>query len=139
MLIAHKRFPKKKKGFEATLVALQFVLAGVLGLFVTVGYRTRLSLLLSYFLLLSVQLRNPWICHTGDQYFAVLVLWCLFLPLGNVFSIDRLRNPSKPLLPMQYVSFGTAALLLQIFWFYIGAGVLKHREAVMARVAEHTK
>jgi hypothetical protein len=101
-------------------------LAALMAISFIVGYRTRLVLLLYFVHLISIHIRNPIACHTGDAYLAVLAFWALFLPLGNYFSVDRLRRPSIKQLPQRYVSFGTAAILIQISVFYLMAAVHKH-------------
>jgi hypothetical protein len=103
--------------------ALLFAVAGVLALAVVAGLKTRLATLLSLWLLVSVQARNPLVCHTGDSLLAVLTFWALFLPLGATASVDRILSGAVP--PRRVCSFGSAGLLLQIVTFYLGAGLLK--------------
>jgi len=111
-------------------VVLLFALAAVAAVALVVGYRTRLAAIVSVVLLASVQLRNPLACHTGDAYLGACAFWLPFLPLGDTFSIDRLRDPRRPRLPRRYLSFGTVGLLTLILLFYLYAGLYKHREEV---------
>jgi hypothetical protein len=101
--------------------ALLFTVAGLLALAVIVGLKTRLATLFSLWLLVSVQARNPLVCHTGDSLLAVLTFWALFLPLGATTSVDRMVSGRVP--PRRVCSFGSAGLLLQIATFYLGAGL----------------
>jgi len=70
--------------FAATLFAIQFMFA----LSLLVGYRTRLSLAVSWFLLCSLHIRNFLVLHSGDILQRVLMFFCFFLPIGDVFSVD---------------------------------------------------
>ena len=75
--------------FEAAL----FVLNGlVLGAFV-IGYRTRLATFLSWAFLLSLNNRNPLVLQAGDTLLCLGLLWAVFLPLGEAFSVDTLSRP----------------------------------------------
>jgi glutathione peroxidase len=107
-----------------------FWLAGLCALCVSLGLFTRLATALSLFMLVSLQVRNPLVCHTGDLLLTTVTLWSVFLPLGSYFSLDRLRKPSMPMAPRQVATVGTAGYLVQIAIFYLGAGLLKHREEV---------
>jgi len=108
--------------------ALLFTVAGLLAVALIVGLKTRLATLLSLWLLVSVQARNPLVCHTGDSLLAVLTFWALFLPLGATASVDRIVSGRVP--PRRVCSFGSAGLLLQIATFYLGAGLLKLKHEI---------
>ncbi len=55
-----------------------------------VGYRTRLAQLLSFVAVLSLHGRVVFLETGGDAVLGDLVLWTLFLPLGQRFSLDAL-------------------------------------------------
>ncbi len=116
-------------GWVMSLFGLAFVAA----LCVMLGYRTRLATAVSYFLLLSVTRRNPFVTHTGDQLLQVLTFWGLFLPLGSRLSLDRLRGRGGSTPPPRVLSLATAAVLLQICLFYFMAGFFKRRYDVWTR------
>jgi hypothetical protein len=133
-------------------VTTLFVISALLAVCVIVGHRTRLALALSYFLLLSLTRRNPFVTHTGDQLLQVCVFWGMLLPLGSWFSIDRLRGREGPVeagrRPPATVSVVTAGALLQVCIFYFMAGYLKARFdvwrdgealAVFANVEQYTR
>jgi hypothetical protein len=111
--------------FEAVL----FVVAALVALAFTLGYRTRLAAAVSFFLLVSLQLRNPLVCHAGDSYLTALMFWAMLLPTGACCSLDRRRaGASGALRPI--LSVATAAILIQIGVFYVSAGLLKYRHAI---------
>ena len=99
------------------------------------GYRTRLAAVLSWMLLVSLGNRNPLIYDAGDAVLRSLLFWALFLPLGARFSVDsrRVRGRSGTTLTgnrtkksaLSHVSFGSAALILQLLIVYFGAAMFK--------------
>ncbi len=101
------------------LVAIAFALS------LTVGYWTRLSAVVSWFLVSSMQVRNPFVLHGGDDVLRVLLFWSMFAPLGSWFSLDRALNPKTPKPDPLHLSFGSLALMLQLCAVYWCAAVLK--------------
>lgn len=72
------------------LFACQFGLAICLVL----GFRTRVATALSWALLISVHNRNHWILNGGDVYLRCILFWTIFLPWGQVWSLDAKKNRS---------------------------------------------
>lgn len=102
-----------------------FLLAGVFALALLVGYRTRVATVASWILYASVQTRNPFVLHGGDQILLLLLFWSIFLPLGAAFSVDRaLLEPIRPA-PRRVVSMATLAIVLQVAMVYGFSAVLK--------------
>ncbi len=109
---------------EVWFQALLFIIAAVIALAFTLGYRARLMGAASLVLLLSLQDRNPFVLNGGDQLLGVLLLISLATPIGERWSIDALgRGPGRP----QVATFGTAALLLQPVVVFTSNAILKHR------------
>ena len=108
-------------GPVVALMALAFGFA----LCLLVGYKTRFVALVSYFLLCSVQNRNPIILHGGDMATRLMLFWSLFTPMGARFSLDGIIAQARAegkAAPTRALSFGTAGLLLQlaaIYWFTV--------------------
>jgi hypothetical protein len=77
-----------------TLPAVQaaFILGLVSYLCFLLGWRTRISHLLTCLFFVSVVNRNPLICNGGDRVLSMMLIWSLFLPLGDRFSIDAVWN-----------------------------------------------
>jgi hypothetical protein len=107
-------------------VATLFVAAGLLALCVTFGFHARLATWLYLWLQVSIRLRNPIACHTGDVYLTVITFFAAFLPYSHVLSLDRRRRPDLPRLASPFLSLAGAAMLLQVAVFYLGAGLDKH-------------
>jgi hypothetical protein len=96
------------------------LLAALLAVGFTLGYRTRLCAAGSWFLLLSLHARNPFVLHGGDAVLRLLLFWSIFAPLNQRFSLDRALNPGARLLPDRHISPASLALVFQIcgiYWF----------------------
>jgi hypothetical protein len=116
-----------------TLQVCLFAAAAVVAIAFTVGYRTRLAALLSWTMLLSLQHRNHLILSGGDGLLRIMLFWSIFLPLGQWWSLDRLRGRvSFPAARRGSLVFsaGVAGFLVQIASVYFFTGLLKAESAV---------
>lgn len=100
-----------------------FFLAAVFGFALLVGYKTRLAMVLSWILLISLQTRNPLVLQGGDIVLRLLAFWGMFLPLGAYWSVDQKLN--KQIISNPVVSIGSLALLLQVCFIYWFTAMLK--------------
>jgi hypothetical protein len=105
--------------------AIIFVIAGIFAVMLLVGYRTQLAMIVSWFLLISIHARNPMILQGGDVVFRVILFWMMFLPLGRVWSLDRLFNRVARPLKETFFSAATVGYIMQICLLYIFTGILK--------------
>lgn len=104
--------------FQAALLAA----AGLASLGLLFGFHTRLMLVAAWVLNFSIQTRNPMVLYGGDIVLRVLLFWALFLPLGELWSLDaRRRRPRGA----RALHMGTAAFVVQIALIYITTAVLK--------------
>lgn len=106
--------------FQLVLFILQILFAIAL----LIGYQTRLATIVSWFLLLSLQMRNTMILQGGDIVMKVLLFWSMFLPLGAYWSIDQKLKKQTPS-SYQIASMGTLGLLLQVCFIYWFSALLK--------------
>ena len=111
--------------FQAAL----FVIAGLFALMLLFGIRTRLASFASWFMLISLQMRNPVILQGGDVYLRLLAFIAIFLPLGAMYSVDAALDttPEEQRLaktPVYFSTFGLA-MMAQIALLYIFAVLLK--------------
>lgn len=106
-----------------------FAVAALAALSLLVGYRTRLAVLVSLVLLVSVQARNPAILNSGDTLFRRLLFWSLFLPLGERWAVDATGEDWRA----RVVGPATAGLLLQVVAVYATNAVVKFRADVWLR------
>ena len=110
---------------EALFQALLFGVTALAAIGMIVGYRTRLSTIIVWVLVISVQWRNPLLLNAGDTLLRLLLFWAMFLPLGAYWSVDRWRKAVPQRLSMVFLSVGTIGLFLQIAFMYIFTALLK--------------
>ena len=103
---------------------LLFFVAGTAAVMMMVGYRTQLVTLVSWLLLVSLHTRNPLILNAGDKYLALLTFWGIFLPLGEMWSLDAKRRDVA--CGMTVISLATFAMYLQIAFVYVSTALLKN-------------
>ena len=102
-----------------------FIIAFLFAVSMLIGYRTTLATAISWFLLVSLQNRNPLVLQGGDGIFRCIMFFAMFLPWGKRWSFDNFLNRQKPAEEKTVFSAGTIAYITQIFLFYFFAGVLK--------------
>lgn len=97
---------------------------GIAAFFATIGYRTRIALIVSQILLIGIQGRNPYVLQGGDDFLRCMMFWCLFLPMGAVWSIDAIlakrRHGTIEQTSHRIASWATGGLILQLcalYWF----------------------
>ncbi len=88
-----------------------------------VGYKTRYMQFALWVLLVSLLHANPFITQGGEVWGRVILFTLLFLPTGAVWSVDAFisRTPTQ----RRIMNGWTAALLLQIAFFYFFASLFK--------------
>ena len=90
------------------------------------GHRTRVATFISWFLLSSLQVRNPYLASMGgDQLLRILLFWSLLLPIGARFSLDASREPSSRVGANRLLSVAGFGLLMQICLMYWVTGLKK--------------
>jgi predicted DCC family thiol-disulfide oxidoreductase YuxK len=104
-----------------------FGVSAVLACMLIVGFHTRVANIASWFMLISLQNRNPMAIQSGDTLFNMLLLWGAFLPLGARFSIDSVRNSLPRRTDNLYLGIGTIGLLAQLCFLYFFASYDKDR------------
>ncbi|WP_227354138.1 HTTM domain-containing protein [Haladaptatus salinisoli] len=109
---------------DVWMQVLLFLVAGAVALSLLLGYRTTLATLASLVLLVSLQARNPLVLNAGDSVLRRLLIWGLFLPLGERWSVDSLCEENSQ---RRTASVASAALLVQVVIIYTVNGLLKLR------------
>lgn len=108
---------------EPSIIGLLFVIQFISGVFLLVGYKTRFNLVLSFILLVSVDIRNPLVTSYADSMFRLVLLWAIFLPLGEKLSIDSILSSAEPRESISNIA--TVFILLQIIFIYFLNGLHK--------------
>ncbi|MDB5261797.1 MAG: hypothetical protein JWQ14_1078, partial [Adhaeribacter sp.] len=105
--------------------ALLFLFAGIVACCLLLGYQTRLSTILTWILLVSLQNRNTLISQGGDDLLRMLLFWAMFMPWGKYYSVDAVRQKTPMPRPAPYVSVTTAAYMLQVSFMYLFTALIK--------------
>jgi hypothetical protein len=77
---------------------------------------------ISWFLYLSLTLRNTWLNFILDRYFHYLLWYAIFLPTDNKYSITTSKCHENNIDNGMIVSLATIMLKLQVLWLYLDAG-----------------
>lgn len=113
---------------------LVLAMQGLAGIAVALGYRTRLFTVIGWVALVSVVRRTAPATNAGDMWLGCQLLWSMFLPLGDWWSLDtrcrateavNTEDSGRPPRPVAVFSIASAALVLQLVAVYWGAGFSK--------------
>ncbi len=107
-----------------------FLLIGLIfHLGLLVGYRTKLSNVLSWVFFVSLSARMPLVSHAGDDLMRLALFWLIFLPTNQHFSADRaltnLHQQVTTKFDNQILNTASFALMLQLISMYFFTGLLK--------------
>lgn len=116
-------------GYIVSLFIIHFVLAFLF----LIGYKTRIINIFLWLMTMSLQNRNVYVTQAGDELLRLVLLWGIFLPWGNYFSVDS-RNQEKKkrnstianvgyLLLISSVYFFSAAMKTSVEWHSEGSAV----------------
>ena len=85
--------------------------------------------ILSWFLYLSLTLRNTWMNFILDRYFHYTLFYAMFLPLDRCWSIQQSNRTTTTNNNNHWVvSAASIALKLQVTWIYLDAGAGKYMD-----------
>lgn len=107
-----------------------FLVQALVAVFLILGYRTTVMTTVSFFFVLSLDIRNPLVLSYGDSLLRALLFWSVFLPLGERWSIDAHQRTRKT---RPYVS-GVATFLIlgQVVYMYLTNEMRRNQKATMA-------
>jgi len=94
-----------------------FAVAAIFAIGLTLGWRTRLVTVVSWFLLVSLHKRNPYLLYGADTLLRMTLFWAMFLPWGARWSLDAKRN--GPPGADRAASVATFALVAQFAMVYV--------------------
>jgi hypothetical protein len=106
---------------------------------VMIGYRSRWSTFLTWYMTTSLAHRNEALMCSGDQLLSHVLFWSLFVPMGSVYSVDAvltrsrsIRRKGQPFAVQEYkiCNAGTFAMLVQVTLLYVVAAIFKQRSAI---------
>jgi len=101
-----------------------FLLAAIFAFFLLIGFFTRIATIVSWALLVSLNLRNPLLLQGGDIIFRCLLFWGIFTPWAERFSVDSYFKKIK--IEKNFIfSLPALAFIIQILFMYLFTGMLK--------------
>jgi HTTM domain len=109
--------------FQAFLFFLNALAASAL-LF---GWRTRVATIVCWAFMFSLHNRNFLVLNGGDTWMRLTLLWAIFLPWGEMWSLDAKRT--TPRQEPYVLSGATFGLVIQVFLVYWLAGIFKYGPA----------
>jgi hypothetical protein len=101
-----------------------FIIAAIFAIMLMFGWKTRFATIVSWFLLLSLQARNPMILQGGDDLFRMMLFWGMFLPWGERYSIDSI-NKGIANIDHKYCGMAGVAYMMQVGFVYFFSALLK--------------
>jgi hypothetical protein len=103
-----------------------FAIAAIAAVAMILGIQTRVATVVAWALIVSVQVRNPYVLSGADYLLRVLMFWAMLLPLGAVWSVDaRLRKNRDRHFSMSFASLASVGFILQIAAMYWFTAILK--------------
>lgn len=99
-----------------------FLIGFIFNILFIIGKFTKVSTIVLWIIVLSIQYRNPSLIQSGDDLLRILLFWSMFLPLNKNFSIDYMR---KEKISGLYFSYANIGILLQIALLYFFTASLK--------------
>ena len=106
-------------------VAIFWVLALVVAIALTVGWRSRLMSFLAFIVVTSFSFRDPLILDGADLVFRLVPLWMTFSDPGARFSIDALARGHRGQPTGRGSALPVRILELQVAWIYTATGLEK--------------
>jgi len=122
-------------------VHLFFIIGLIFSILLIIGYKTKLSQIITSIIIISIHNRAIMLENAGDLMFNNILILSLFLPLGISFGIDSLskslkfkeKNPddlnNKSIgknIPKQVFTIGYFAILIQLSLIYFFTGLNKN-------------
>lgn len=117
--------------------ALILAAEGIAGACLAAGIGTRFATIAAWVAVVSVVRRTAPASNAGDFMLCCLLFWSMFLPLGDVWSVDarRRRSPEASAGRTTASSIASFALVLQIAAVYFSAGLAKWNDSWLSGAA----
>lgn len=125
-LVRGNRFSLYDMAGPGWLVVLLYVLTLLAVLSFLVGFQSRASSILTFFLVCGLHERDLMLFDGSDNVIRVMLFWLMFMPVGARYSVDAALRSARGL-PL--ITHGTALPMrmgqLQIAWIYLNTAIHK--------------
>lgn len=92
-----------------------FILNAIAIFLLIIGYRARVFTFICWAFLTSLQTRNPFISQGGDDLMRLILLWGIFLPWGERYSVNKSSHISTSYFSLANV--GYIFLVASVYYF----------------------
>lgn len=99
---------------------LIFIICALSALFVALGYKYRIAILLFFLSFTYIELMDKTTYLNHYYFISVLSFLMVFLPANAYFSVDALKNPDKSFQFVPRWSVDSIKMLLALVYFYAG-------------------
>ncbi|MDQ2951982.1 MAG: HTTM domain-containing protein [Chloroflexota bacterium] len=106
-------------------VAIFWVLALVVAVLLTIGWRSRLMSFFAFIVVTSFSFRDPLILDGSDLVFRLVPLWMAFSDPGARYSIDAMARNARGQRTGRGFALPVRILELQVAWIYLATGLEK--------------
>lgn len=106
-------------------IAALLILGFLFHLSFLIGYKTRLSNIISWIFFVSLSARMPIVSHAGDDLMRLGLFWMIFLPAGEFYSMDRALLKDEPRSPPTLFNVSSLAFLTQLIFVYFFTALIK--------------
>lgn len=110
---------------DSTTVIIVFCIQILFALLLIIGYKTRLAIVISFLLVVTIDSANPFVTSYADTLFRYLLFWAMFLPLGYKWSVDSALSDKKERNRSSVEIIASAMILIQMFIMYFVNGFKK--------------
>jgi hypothetical protein len=116
-------------GFEwvrplGDLTYLLFIICGISALFVAMGYKYRIAIILLFLSFTYIELMDKTTYLNHYYFISILGFLLIFLPANAYFSLDAWKDPRKAFQKIPRWNIDAIKLLLAIVYFYAGLAKL---------------
>lgn len=94
-----------------------FLFNAFIAILLIVGWKTKLTTLLAWVFLVSLQNRNPFIQQSGDDFLRLILFWGIFLPWGSFYSYDAKKTIPQSKNYFSISSVGYMVLVASVYVF----------------------
>ena len=101
--------------FFALIVAL---IGLITSLFLIIGWRTKISLFVTWVVIMSFHARFPLVNHGGDNLLRMILFWSFFLPINSYYSVDSVLSDTPKIRPA-YFGLASIAWIMQVLFVYL--------------------
>lgn len=107
-------------------VFLYFVFSIIAAVFLLLGFKTRLASFVNAILHIGIINRSLFLVYGGDSVLLIFLIWSVFLPLGEKYSLDSCSARRDTKVESSHTSISCFGALIQFAAIYVMAALQKN-------------